>query len=127
MKLKLDYSLTGDIGQVDLAIMYSTKHKNPNSSNCDKRYTNKPKVIVVYPKDEEGKKAQKFLQDCLHFSFVSDVGCSLEVTFMRDYEKNQKQEKDNTSLLNKSGYDDVGNKIEYIPKTDPYYQEMIEM
>ena len=85
MKLKIDYSLQGDIGQVDLAITYSTKNKNPNSSNCDKRYTSKPRTIVVYPKDEDGKKAQRFTQDSLYFSFNSDVGCSLEVTFFRDY------------------------------------------
>ena len=94
VKLKIDYSLQVDIGQVDLAIMYSTKNKNPTSSNCDKRYISKPKVIVLYPKDDDGKKVQKFTEDSLYFSFNSDAGCSLEVTFFRDYEKNQKQEKD---------------------------------
>ena len=126
MKLKIDYSLQGDMGQVDLAIMYSTTHKSPNSSNCEKRYTTKPRVIVVHPKDEDGKKAQKVLEESLYFSFNSDVGCSLEVTFFRDYEKNQKQEKD-TSLGLKAGLDELGHKIEYIPKSDPYYLEMLEM
>lgn len=82
----------------------------------------------MYPKDEEGKKASKFTQDSLYFSFNSDVGCSLEVTFFRDYEKNQKQDKDLTAALGlKPGFDEHGNKIEYIPKSDPYYLEMLEM
>jgi len=69
-------------------ICYSTSHKNPTPKNCDKKFGNKPKIIQIISKDPQtGKKLNEFPTDWawLFFSFVSEVGCSIEFTYFAEY------------------------------------------
>lgn len=80
IKVKIEYSMQDDLHQVDLLICYSFSHKNPSFDNCDKKFENKPHYLVVYSKDQQGKKLGTFIDQYLYISFQSEIGCSLELT-----------------------------------------------
>ena len=53
LRLAIDYSLQEKMEFVDLNIYYSFTNKNPDKDNCVKRFSSKPKSIVLKQHENE--------------------------------------------------------------------------
>jgi hypothetical protein len=114
IKFKIEYF---EQQNMDLDIYYSFIHSNPTKSNCEKLIKTKPKSLYI----TNGSKF--FDTHFVYLCFQSDKGCMLEIEFLKYTNQN--------SLLSqfhqKQAMSRERNQKEIIiPKTDPYYLEMID-
>lgn len=68
----------------DVRIFQSARHKMPNEIQNDKRYVDKPHTISIQAQDNLTGENQRSFGDFsqpIYFSFSSEKGCMLEITY----------------------------------------------
>lgn len=107
----------GTEGKFDLTIYQSNKDSEPSKTIFDFKYLNKPTSISLYAKSDSGVNMRVFEKE-IYMSFVSDTGCSIEITL-----KGEMMTKNAQIVEELKQFDDDE---DIIPHDDPYYQEMLE-
>jgi hypothetical protein len=85
LKLKVDYTFNDNLESVDLLVCYSLTSKLPTPDNCDRKLTNKPRVINIFAQDAHGKRMKNFVQvnsQWVYITFLSETGCTIDLTFL---------------------------------------------
>ena len=121
------------VAAFDLSIYESKRCKKPNPTRHDRKHANRPKEIHIFATDvHSGVKLKSFTTEWVYFSFLSEKGCALHLTYTGHDEHRSKGHRALTgaqALANFKSklavtYDE--NAPDAIPKDDPYYVEMLK-
>ena len=102
-------------------------------------YLNKPKQIIIWAKDSQGRKLKKFEHPIVYISFSSQAGCTLQLNLKAVSTLPNISSKQTAAVAGAAGpvdADKLPNVMknqqlnmqqinDIIPRDDPYYQEML--
>ena len=84
---------------------------------------------MIYAKDLAGKRLDQFNENYVYISFLSESGCTLEITYLPEKGQNSRAKYGRRGGADGSQESVRGRShspLNGIPKDDPYYLEMLE-